>query len=120
MSSVTRPQVSPGVPLFARVVLDASRPVPRRNAPGPGFLCVDNATEAVLFSAEGKILAGPNDLISCSRRSPDTGLVAGYWTRKTCGTAWPSLKSKGAQGGPASAPLSPSQVSPHAEGAIAD
>ena len=27
------------------------------------------------------------------------------------------LKSKGAQGGQASAPLSPSQVSPHAEGA---
>src|SRR5947209_1467275 len=48
-SFVTLPQVSAGVALFGRVISDASRPVPRRNAPGPEPLCVDNATEAVLF-----------------------------------------------------------------------
>src|SRR6266700_2991484 len=35
MSSVTLPQASTGAASFGRAVLDASRPVPRRKAPGP-------------------------------------------------------------------------------------
>ena len=49
ISPVALPQVSAGVPLFGRVVLGASGPVLRRNAPVPNSLYVDKTTKAILF-----------------------------------------------------------------------
>jgi hypothetical protein len=70
--------------------------------------------EAVLFRAEGKILAGRKG----SQKSPDRSCRRILNAKK--GTVWsPSKKQRGAIG-QASAPLSPSQVSPYAEGAITD